>query len=83
MNSDLSKNVVKAIERYIRKEVSGSQLSLSIRNNLSALEGISEEQRNSIGYYDNFFEMEGEDLYHSNKYIDEEISDLITFLDTL
>lgn len=74
---------MKIVERYQRKEVSGTELSTSIRINLSSLEGITEEQRNSIGYFDNFFEMEGDEFYQPNKYIDEEISDLNTFLGSL
>ena len=83
MNIDICKQVEIMISRYLDRSISGEDLAPSITINLRALEGISKEAGNSIGYYENFFKIEGSDLYEPNKYIDEERSDLRAFLKAL
>lgn len=50
---------------------------------MSALEGVTEEKPNLIGYFEDSFEMEDDDLYKPNKCIDEEIEDLKILLGSL
>ena len=83
MNIKVLKQVEVSLERYLSKELPGEDLANSISLNLLSLEGTSKIQKDAIEYYVNFFEMEGSSFYESNKYIDEEVSELGELLSEL
>lgn len=83
MNPEITLKVEAMINEYVAKEITGEELAMSIRINLAELDGGDKKLRRTIDYYDNFFLMEGSNLYVANRYIDEEISELREFLQKL
>lgn len=81
MKIDLTAEIALSLKDYIDREISGSKLSKSIRQNFESADGLNKEQEITFKYYISFFKKEGKELYlDSNIYLKEEVNELSEFL---
>ena len=84
MKIDYKATIKRSVKNYIEKDISGMELSQSIKENFEQIEGLDKSQTRTFGYYTDFFEKEGKNFYlASNVYLKEEVDELGEFLDKL
>ena len=84
MKIDLTAEITQSLKYYIDKELSGIELSKSIKLNFDKADDLTKNEKRTFNYYIDFFKKEGKDLYlDSNKYLKEEVNELSEFLSGL
>ena len=84
MKIDLTTEITLSLKYYIDREISGIELSQSIRLNFEKADDLNKNQIRTFDYYIDFFEKEGKELYlGSNIYLKEEVDELNEFISEL